>query len=83
MTADAAQARGRVAYAILDVAAHDSVLQANVQGLRVFLHGQAADSGAEVQVAVVDGSLVVIAAGKVVMADTDAKGYARLRVSPE
>lgn len=76
-------ARGTVAYAIVDKLGATSELVSQVVSMRVFLHGEAPDSGAEVQVAVVDGSLVVIAAGHIVLADQDAHGFARIRVAPE
>ena len=43
--------------------------------------GPAGDQAAEVQVAVVRGGLVIIAAGDV-MLDQDARGFARVRVDP-
>ena len=73
-----------LAHAILDRPGEDRALVSQVQSLRVYLPPPEEDmEGVEVQVAVVDGSLVVIAAGHVLLMDRDARGFARVRVSPE
>lgn len=75
--------RGNLGHVILDLERQgDSRLESNVRSLRLYLHGQEPGTGAEVQVAVVDGSLVIIATGHVLM-DRDTRGFARVRVEPE
>lgn len=83
MTVPEALARGNLAHVILDLErGGESRLESNVRSLRLYLHGTEPGTGAEVQVAVVDGSLVIIAAGHVVL-DRDTRGFARVRVQPE
>jgi len=60
----------------------DAVTLQGVESIRLLLVDQDTGHSAEVQVARVNGGLVIIAAGSV-LADRDARGFARLRVDPE
>lgn len=86
MTAPSRDYRGviHLAHVILDRPGEEAALASHVTSLRVYLPGpEEGQAGVEVQVAVVDGSLVIIAAGDVLAMDRDSRGFARVRVSPE